>query len=346
MFAFLAPLLAAVIALFVFKSELLDIPKLADNWKQSYDSVSRLVFSGSDTASVFNFNMSIQEARSRTLIGRTNDAGQDLERIAAETLSSAHSTSEGIQRQQTEVNEVQEAIEQMVVTSDQVTGNSHVTSEKVEETTEHCKNAKDLIMRSREKITSLSAEVTQAASSADVLVGEADKVANLMEEIESIADQTNLLALNAAIEAARAGESGRGFSVVADEVRALSTRTQASTANIHKSLSQMRSTLEHWVDTMSQSKDKANDCAEDASATVDSIEQINQMMRIVSENTSEIVEANDHQQSRCHKINQNIHNIADVVAQNHDVAVSLEDSAYALKDNVDKLAGIAKSFSR
>ena len=337
--------IAFVVLAVLFKVELFDVPKMAADWQSNFDSVSRLVYSGSGTASIFDFNIAMQQARARTLIGRTIDSGKTLESIAEHTFVSAQKTTAGINKQRANVEQIVAAIDQMVASSDEVLNNSTETSEKVTETTRFCVEAKDLILNSRDKVSTLSKEVDKAAESADLLVAEANKVASNMEEIESIADQTNLLALNAAIEAARAGESGRGFSVVADEVRALSTRTQQSTANIHKSLEEMRSTLEAWVRTMQDSRERATECADDANASAQSIEQINTMMANVAHNSQQIVTANDQQQTTCKAIGENIRNIVQVADENRKVAVNLEESAWKLKDSVDKLAGIAKSFS-
>ncbi|WP_430929799.1 methyl-accepting chemotaxis protein [Pseudoalteromonas phenolica] len=110
-------------------------------------------------------------------------------------------------------------------------------------------------------VSSLATQVDEAAQTANSLVQEADKIGQVMTEIEGIAEQTNLLALNAAIEAARAGEHGRGFAVVADEVRALSSRTQSATSHIYASIKEIQDTLYKWSEVMQSTKDRASNCA-------------------------------------------------------------------------------------
>ena len=106
-----------------------------------------------------------------------------------------------------------------------------------------CRQATDAMSNTMNKVCDLATDVAKSAGSAASLAEEADRINDVMQEIQGIADQTNLLALNAAIEAARAGEHGRGFSVVADEVRALSSRTHNATTQIQTSVSEIQSTL-------------------------------------------------------------------------------------------------------
>lgn len=329
----------------LFKSELVDVPSLAAKWQGQFDSVSRFVYEGKGIGSIFSFHAGMQDSLRKTLLVRMQDAANTLQDIANNSLDSVHKTATGIHQQRTNVEGIVAAMEQMSHNSQQVVQNAEETSGKVGETNQQCAQTKDLILAGQKKINNLSDVVDKAASSANSLVVEADKVSSTMSEIQSIADQTNLLALNAAIEAARAGDSGRGFSVVADEVRALSTRTQESVATILQNLDAMRQTLGGWVETMQHSRDQALECVEDAGTSALSIEGIYQMVDYVEKNSVQIVKAAEEQDQAGHDVINSVNNILQVADQNSQVADLMEDNVKALKQSVDKLAGISRTFA-
>ncbi|MBN7821678.1 methyl-accepting chemotaxis protein [Bowmanella yangjiangensis] len=329
----------------LYRDELISVPKTAIQLKSQYDSVCRFIYSGKGTQSYMDFHLGLMQARLRTVLGRMQDSARGLSGVASETASAAHTTASGLEQQKFEVQQIAAAITEMAATSQEIARNTVDTSEKVREASQHCGDARESVQQSKDKVSGLASVVEQAAASANQLVVEADKVANVMGEIEAIADQTNLLALNAAIEAARAGESGRGFSVVADEVRALSTRTQSSTANIHTSLKTMRHTLQQWVVSMEKSREQAMECVDDASNSAKAIAEIYQMMSVIADYSTQIATASEQQGKVCEEISRNIGKITEVADDNAQVALSMEQSSSTLRSNIDGIAAMVRTFS-
>lgn len=343
--AAVAVLTLAIAGIVIFHSELIETPKLALKLKQDYDSVSRFVLAGRGTTGVVDFHLGMQKAMQRTIIGRTQDASRRIEKIAHKTLEIAEQTNLGIQKQQQDMLAITDAIESMQAGSQSVVDNTQQTNVSVDSTNAQCASAKELILRGRDSVTGLSEIVEQAAATADSLMKASEAVAQTIGEIESIADQTNLLALNAAIEAARAGESGRGFSVVADEVRALSTRTQESAARTINSTNAMRDSLKEWVEKMHFSRDTAMQSAEQANESADSIETIYTMIDQVGNLLNGIVAASEAQNNSCQCVKTNIENILMVANGNAVMASQMQQNALQLDNNIKMLSGLANTFN-
>ncbi len=336
--------LAVIAGLFLFKSELIETPKLAAKLKLQYDSVSRYILGGHGTTGIVDFHLGMQKAMQRTIIGRTQDASKRIEDIAQKTLSIAQQTNLGVQQQQQEMLAITQAIESMQQGSESVVQSTQQTNSSVEATNQQCANAKTLILSGRDGVTRLSEIVDQAASTADSLMQASELVAQTIGEIESIADQTNLLALNAAIEAARAGESGRGFSVVADEVRALSTRTQESAGRTISSTDAMRDTIKEWVDKMHFSRDTAVQSAEQANESADNIEMIYTMIDEIGSLLDGIVQASETQNQSCALVKNSIDAMLSVAANTTAMSEDMQHNAEHLQNNIHMLSGLANTF--
>jgi PAS domain S-box-containing protein len=334
----------AIAGLVVFKTELIDIPKMANDLKLEYDSVSRYVLAGRGVSGIVKFHIGMEKAMRRTILGRTYDATQELNKIAQNTLAMVERTTKGIHQQKAEMQQISEAIKIMSSGSQTVMTSTEETNQKAQQANVKCAGAKELIIKGREGVSGLAEIVEQASVTADDLMHASDNVSETIGEINSIADQTNLLALNAAIEAARAGESGRGFSVVAEEVRALSTRTQESAANTMNSLAQMRTTLQQWVLKMHESRDNAMVSAEQANESAESIQDIYAMIETITGHLTGIVKETETQDGMCSNIETNITAIQSVADDNASLAQEMEDNARALTDNIQRMVGMTNAF--
>lgn len=342
---FIGMLLGTAASWLLFANELIGTPKLAQQWQQEYDSVSRLVYAGKGTNSIFKFRLGLQRAKSRALLVRINDASMALQEIAKQTAQAVTTTSEGIHQQRAQVQNIAAALEEFSSTGEQTASNSKASSEQVEQTNQQCLAASEQILSGRDIIQGLHDKVDQARQAADALVKETDLVRATMNELDVIADQTNLLALNSAVEAARAGESGRGFAVVADEVRALSKRTQESSGTIVNNVENMRDTLASWLEIMQQSQQLAEQCSEEATLSAESIDKIQHMMADVAKNATQILTATEEQREANQHIVDNIHQILQVADENDAVAQKMEQNAGKLTQQLEKLSGLAKTFS-
>jgi len=181
----------------------------------------------------------------------------------------------------------------------------------------------------------LAEQITEAAGAIQQLATESENIGSVLDVIRGIAEQTNLLALNAAIEAARAGEQGRGFAVVADEVRSLASRTQQSTEEINTMIGRLQERSRNTVEAMSASQQIMNQCAEDTRSTSDSMGQVMTTMNSILEMNTAIAQATTEQESVIAQVSDHAQGMRSLSQSNNARLQSVLESA----QSVDTIAG-------
>lgn len=247
-------------------------------------------------------------------------SSRELDQQAGQSRDMAAKNNVSLQHQQQEISQIATAVHEMSATANEVASNAEQTAQAVRESANNCEQGKQVIARNQQSITRLAGEVEQASNIIRELEQNALQINTILATIQGIAEQTNLLALNAAIEAARAGEQGRGFAVVADEVRVLSQRTQKSTGEIRAMIETLQRNTHQAVATMDQSQSLAQDSVDEAQSATIALEQITHAITQISDMAMQISSAAEEQRAVTEEVGRNIQATKDVSDELSDTA--------------------------
>ena len=261
----------------------------------------------------------------RDLIGRLGSGITQLATAAEELSAVTAQTSAGVTEQRMETEQVATAMNQMAATVLDVARNAENAAGSATEAEDQTREGGKIVQLAITQIEQLARTVETSAEAIGRLKGDSANIGTVLDVIKSIAEQTNLLALNAAIEAARAGEAGRGFAVVADEVRALARRTQESTQQIEQLVATLQNGAESAVGVMAQSRSMAGDTVEAARHAGTALTRIDEAVSRIQQMNQQIATASEEQSSVAEEINRSISNIRDIAEQS--AAASEETSA-------------------
>jgi methyl-accepting chemotaxis protein len=311
-------IIAISIAFFVSRSILLSINQLNETMKKVADTqdLSLTVSTHSDDelgemATIFN-NML---GKFRNLITAVN-LSVDTVHEATDSLSkNIHLANAGVDSQIQQTDMVATAVTQMVATVDEIANNTNAAASKAEATNNNAISGKEGVEQTIAKIDELSEKLRESENIVHELAKDSDTIGSVLDVIRGIAEQTNLLALNAAIEAARAGEQGRGFAVVADEVRTLASRTQDSTQEIETIISSLQGRTKEIVSHMAICRTQGQDSADQASSAGKMLEEITYDVSTIMEMNTAIASAIQEQSTVASEVNQHVVEIRDVAEQ-------------------------------
>ncbi|MGD8170348.1 methyl-accepting chemotaxis protein [Vibrio sp. TRT 21S02] len=269
-----------------------------------------------------NFNTFV--GNMHTMVSKLSLVSASLSEQAQQTAQHAEERSARIRHQQDEINMVATAINEMAAATQEIAGNADHTAQSSSEAVSACVHGGEQVVQTQSSIQNLAQEVQVATEVIQELEAHGNSISTILSTIQDIAEQTNLLALNAAIEAARAGEQGRGFAVVADEVRVLSQRTHASTKEIQQMIETLQGTTGKAVGIMGDSRQLAGTSVNDADSAAVSLTQIQAAVERISDMATQIASAAEEQASVTSEITRNTVGIRDV---SNDLADEAHDAA-------------------
>ncbi len=270
---------------------------------------------GNDEAGRLLAAMAKMQEKLRDTLQRISGSATQLASAAEELNVVTDESARGLTRQNNEIEQAATAVNEMTSAVEEVARNAVSTSEASRNATASAGDGRDLVQETVSAIERMSGDVQATATLIGELANESRDIGKVLDVIRGLADQTNLLALNAAIEAARAGEAGRGFAVVADEVRALAHRTQQSTSEIERMIGSIQSGTEHAVDSMRNSTERAESTLSIAKGAGLSLDTINTAIVEINERNLVIASAAEEQAQVAREVDRNLVNIRDLSVQ-------------------------------
>ncbi|QVK30079.1 methyl-accepting chemotaxis protein [Pseudomonas syringae] len=279
------------------------------------DLSQQIDVTGNDEISTLQSALSTMQVNLRNTIKEIANAADQLASASEELNAVTEESSKALIRQNDEIQQAATAVNEMTAAVEEVARNASGASESSEETSRSAIEGRDQVKNAVGSVNTMAEQISQSTEKVTVLATRVNEITGVLAVIQSIAQQTNLLALNAAIEAARAGEQGRGFAVVADEVRALAHRTQASTADIEAMMAQIRAGADEAVISMNNSRSLAGETRDQAIQAGHALDRITEGVSMINEKNLVIASAAEEQAHVAREVDRNLINIQDISTQ-------------------------------
>ncbi|WNF48863.1 methyl-accepting chemotaxis protein [Pseudomonas sp. SG20056] len=308
------------------------------------DLTRRLPINGDDELGQLagSFNRFVEKIHG--LVRQIVDMTGQLTELVGQVSAQAQRSEEAMERQRHETDQVATAINEMSAAAHEVAQSAQGAAEAAQKTDTEGQAAKEVVDGSIERIHTLVQDIRDSGVSLDTLQKDVSSIVSVLDVIRSIAEQTNLLALNAAIEAARAGEAGRGFAVVADEVRALASRTQQSTQEIQGMIDRLQKGTQDAVTAMRRSSDAGDVTSEQANRAGTSLDAIAQLIGTINAMNAQIASAAEEQTAVAEEINRSVHKIAVAVDSVADETQQGAQTARNLAGLGERLGALVRQF--
>lgn len=352
------PTLSATIK--VLLATLTGVLALAGNWALSSqldrvlalskdvcnDPIARAVYTGRhDELGSLELALKARKSQIDTILTRVDESAGRLTKLASQANDAVSETDSAIHRQQEELSSVSSAVTEMSSAINEVASNTANTSSAAEEADRSVAHGHQSIQESLSATTQLAQNIDDITHLIKGLGSDSDAIGSVIEVINGIAEQTNLLALNAAIEAARAGEQGRGFAVVADEVRTLAQRTQNSTVEIKAIISRIQASTRSCVDSIGNAQEKARLCVNFNQEAGESYMHISQAVSDIRNMTFQVATAVEEQSAVAEEVNRNVVNIQTQSERTSDASRMTAESSKHLAHDIKAMREMARQFA-
>ncbi|MDH5392029.1 MAG: methyl-accepting chemotaxis protein [Gammaproteobacteria bacterium] len=280
----------------------------------------------------------------QAMVSQVASGVENLSNVVSDVSNIVDQTQIGSQQQRQQTEQVATAITEMTATVQEVASNANMAADSAQQADEDAKSGQQIVSDTVASINSLASEIETGATVINKLSEDAVSIGSVLDVIKGVAEQTNLLALNAAIEAARAGEQGRGFAVVADEVRTLASRTQESATEIETMIDSLQVQAKAAVAAISQGQEKARSSVEQASTAGQALNEITNSVATISSMNIQIATASEEQSAVAEEINQNVVSISHVAESNAQASDQLAVSSQDLAELAAELQELVSQF--
>lgn len=340
-------LIIAVLASFIIAAQLRGLAHvtqaLTDIAEGDGDLTQRIDVKSEDEVGILANKFNEFVGSLHAMISRVRDVTASINDSADIAARAASERSESVKEQQDQITMVATAVTEIATATGEIANNAENTAKSANQSVELGNQGLEQMQQSMDSINELAAKLENSAAIIKDLESHANEISTILSTIEGIAEQTNLLALNAAIEAARAGEQGRGFAVVADEVRVLSQRTHESTKEIQAKIEGLQKVTGSAVDAMTESHELVNSSVSDFTQTSERLQEMGQAISSISDMAVQIAAAAEEQSLVTADINENtesVRELSDGLAQG---AISGESEAHELRNLT---SGLEEEISR
>ena len=311
--------------------------------RRDQDFTRRIDPQGDDELTALSVDLNALLSDVQNLVRTVNQSLLALDQSTQQLNQSARNTSQSMQLQQSETDMVATAVTEMGATIHEIAQTTENTADKAQATNSHAVKGMEQVASTVTQVQQLSARLADAATTAAELDADSVTIGSVLEVIRTIADQTNLLALNAAIEAARAGEQGRGFAVVADEVRMLATKTQDSTKQIELIIRALQQRSKAIVTVLQQCQQQGEQSALQGQTAMQLLREITADVSLIMDMTTQIATAIEEQSHVAAEVNKNVVSIRDLsedtlqgAKQNHEISQAVASQTADVHHLVDK----------